>query len=98
VGKIALPSSPRKRGPMITGRWLWVPALRPLRGRRPDDSWMARRINLRVYGVGAAAASCFGPVLYREGCNSHVFRRIEPRNSLHGDVVVRPHAAARGVG
>jgi hypothetical protein len=23
------PSSPRKRGPMITGRWLWVPALRP---------------------------------------------------------------------
>jgi hypothetical protein len=28
-------SSPRKRGPMITGRWLWVRALRPLRGRRP---------------------------------------------------------------
>src|SRR5258706_10692543 len=36
-------SSPRRRGPMITGRWSWVPALRPLGGRRPGRQSLGSR-------------------------------------------------------
>jgi hypothetical protein len=91
VGKIALQSSPRKRGPMITGRWLWVPALAAL-GR--DDSWMARRISLRLYGMGAGASSLFRACSLQGMVQLPRVCRIEPANSLHGDVVEWPHAAA----
>jgi hypothetical protein len=64
VGKIALRSSSRKRGPMITGRCSWVPALAAL-GR--DDSWMARRINLRMYEI---TCHCF-PLLFTMNFATH---------------------------
>jgi hypothetical protein len=50
-------SSPRKRGPMITGRCSWVPALAML--GRDDGAWVACSTNLRVQEKGAGSALLF---------------------------------------
>jgi hypothetical protein len=79
---------------MITGRCSWVPALAAL-GR--DDSWMARRINLRVYEMGLDLGSLFRACSLQGRVQLKRVDRIEPPNSLHSDVVEWPHAACRAV-
>src|SRR5262245_26725409 len=65
---------PAKAGTHNHGLWLWVPALRPLRGRRPG-----RRSFIKMKYQPAAvendrwfALPVSGPVIYRERRNSNV--------------------------
>ena len=63
-------SSPRKRGPMITRRSLWVPALAAL--GRDDDVEASKEPTCGCRKVAPRTAPCFRPVLYRELRNSSV--------------------------
>jgi hypothetical protein len=59
----------RKRGPMITGRWSWVPALAAL---RRDYTGLVATPTCGCRKASPARLLCFAPVLYREPCNSNV--------------------------
>src|SRR5215813_11785748 len=51
-------SSPRKRGPMITGRWSWVPALR-FASAGTTVGWFGRRTDPRLQETIAGSAPLF---------------------------------------
>jgi hypothetical protein len=65
-------SFPRKREPRITGRWSWIPTLRPLCGRRPgrrggakeqpvavgNDVWVGLPVSGLFFTGNCATATC----------------------------------------
>jgi hypothetical protein len=65
--RVLLRSSPRKRGPIIIRRWLWVPALA---GRRPFGSREAPTCGCTKRSQGQC--HCFRIVIYNDFCNSDV--------------------------
>jgi hypothetical protein len=64
------------------------------RGHERQQRCPARATNLRVYQMRAGATSLFRGCSLQGMVQLPRVRRIEPANSLHGDVVEWPHAAA----
>src|SRR5262249_35652360 len=70
----ARPSSPRKRGPIITAGGYGSRLSARFRGRRPGRQELAPR-EAPTYGCTKSRPEqfpCFRPVIYRERCNSNV--------------------------